>query len=113
MPLRAECRRYYSSSWRRARPARLAAAGQRCQKCQRRHPHLNIAHLSHDPTSRLDLAVLCPSCHAKNDARQRLAMTRRTRAARCGQLWLWKELQWAPYPVWAWPGGLQQLALFS
>jgi hypothetical protein len=37
---------------------------------------LNVAHLTHDPTDQHLLAVLCPSCHAKNDTPQRIAMTR-------------------------------------
>ena len=113
MPIRAEFRHYYNTGWRRLRLERLAAAGYRCANCRRWHPLLNLAHLSHDPTSRMELEVLCPSCHAKNDTRQRVAMTRRTRAARRGQLWLSEELRWAPYPAWAWPGGLQQPALFD
>jgi len=112
MPIRAEYRHYYNSGWRRFRLERLAAAGYRCAHCYRWNSRLNLAHLTHDPTSRAALAVLCPSCHAKNDTAQRLAMTRRTWAERRGQLWLSEELRWAPYPAWTWPGGLQQLVLF-
>ena len=44
------------------------------------HRLLNLAHLSHDAGRFDPLMVLCPSCHAKNDTPQRIAMTRRTRA---------------------------------
>ena len=67
------------------------------------HRLLNVAHLSHDPADRRWLAVLCPSCHAKNDTPQRLAMTRRNRAKRRGQLWLSEEIRWGPLPVRTWP----------
>ena len=67
---------------------------------------------SHDPADWSSVAVLCPSCHSKHDARQRLAMTRRTRAKRRGRLWLCDEVQFAPLPVRMWPDHLRQLALF-
>ena len=56
--------------------------------------------------------MLCPSCHAKNDTSQRIAMTRRTRAERRGQFWLTEELRLAPFPVRTWPLQLRQLDLF-
>ena len=58
------------------------------------------------------VAVLCPSCHAKNDTPQRLAMTRRNWAKRRGQLWLSEEIQWGPFPVRTWPLRLRQMKLF-
>ena len=64
---------------------------------------LNRAHLSHDPLDPENLAFLCPSCHARNDTPQRVAMTRRTRAERAGQLWLDEEIRLGPYPVRTWP----------
>jgi hypothetical protein len=73
---------------------------------------LNVAHLTHDPTDQHFLAVLRPSCHAKNDTPQRIAMTRRTRAQRRGQFWLSEELRLAPFPVRTWPLQLRQLNLF-
>jgi hypothetical protein len=70
------------------------------------------AHLTHDPTDQQFLAVLCPSCHAKNDTPQRIAMTRRTWAQRRGQFWLSEEIRLAPFPIRTWPIGLSQLDLF-
>ncbi len=110
MPIRPEFRRYYDAEWRRLRHAALEAAGNVCQRCGRPHRLLNLAHLSHDPADTRFLAVLCPSCHARNDTPQRLAMTRRTRAHRRGQLWLSDEIRLAPYPVRMWPDWLRQMA---
>jgi hypothetical protein len=61
------------------------------------------------------VAGMCPSCHSRNDTRQRVAMTRRTRARRYGQLWLSVELEFAPYPDSFWPRRAieaRQLSLF-
>lgn len=103
MPIRPENRRYYDAAWRRLRGEMLEAAGNVCQRCGKAHRLLNVAHLTHDPTDQHFLAVLCPSCHARNDSPQHLAMTRRTRAQRRGQLWLTEEIRLAPFPVWMWP----------
>ena len=113
MPIRPDYRKYYDARWRKFRLAVLEAAGHRCQRCGRPHRLLNVAHLSHDPADRRSLAVLCPSCHARNDTPQRLAMTRRTRAQRRRQLWLSEEIRLAPYPLRTWPLGLRQMNLFG
>ena len=112
MPIRLEYRKYYDVRWRKFRLTALEAAGNVCQRCGQAHRLLNVAHLSHDPADRRFLAVLCPSCHAKNDTPQRLAMTRRNRAKRSGQLWLSEEIQWGPFPMRTWPKRLRQLTLF-
>ena len=112
MPIRAEYRKFYDARWRKFRLTMLEAAGQVCQKCGRPHRLLNVAHLSHDPADRKSLTVLCPSCHAKNDTPQRIAMTRRTKARRSGQLWLSEEIKLAPFPMRTWPVRLRQLDLF-
>ena len=112
MPIRPEYRKYYDARWRKFRLAALEAAGNVCQRCGKAHRLLNVAHLSHDPADQRFVAVLCPSCHAKNDTPQRLAMTRRTRAKRRGQLWLSDEIQFSPFPVRTWPMHLRQLDLF-
>jgi 5-methylcytosine-specific restriction endonuclease McrA len=112
MPIRAEYRKYYDARWREFRLAVLDAAGHSCQRCSKTHRLLNVAHLSHDPANRLSVAVLCPSCHAKNDTPQRFAMTRRTWARQRGQLWLLEEVRWAPYPIRMWPKWLRQMELF-
>lgn len=113
MPIRPEYRKYYDARWRKFRLAALEAAGNRCQRCGKSHRLLNVAHLSHDPADRRTVAVLCPSCHAKNDTPQRVAMTRRNRAKKRGQLWLSDEIQFSPFPVRTWPLRLRQLDLFK
>ncbi len=112
MPIRAEYRKYYDARWRKFRLAMIAAAGGVCQNCGKPHRLLNVAHLSHDPADRQGLTVLCPSCHAKHDTPQRIAMTRRTRAKRSGQMWLTEEMQLAPVPLRMWPARLRQMNLF-
>ena len=112
MPIRAEFRKYYDAGWRKLRREAVEAVGTVCQRCGKPHRLLNVAHLSHDPADRRFLAVLCPSCHARNDTPQRLAMTRRTRADRRGQLWLSDEIRLSPYPMRTWPVWLRQLDLF-
>src|SRR5512132_4306069 len=112
MPIRAEYRKYYDARWRKFRLAALEAAGNACERCGKAHRMLNVAHLSHDPANRLLVAVLCPSCHAKNDTPQRVAMTRRNRARRRGQLWLSDEIRWAPFPMRTWPVWLRRMDLF-
>ena len=112
MPIRTENRKYYDARWRKFRLAILETAGNVCQRCGKPHRLLNVAHLTHDPTDRQFLAVLCPSCHAKNDTPQRIAMTRRTWAQRRGQFWLTEEMRLAPFPIRTWPVGLRQLDLF-
>jgi hypothetical protein len=99
MPIRPDSRKYYDARWRRFRLSMLEAAGNACQRCGNPHRLLNVAHLTHDPTDREFLAVLCPSCHARNDTHQRIAMTRRTWAKRSGQLWLNEEIRLAPFPI--------------
>ena len=112
MPIRAEFRKFYRSEWRRFRLALLEAAGNVCQTCGRPHRMLNVAHLSHDPADRKRVAVLCPSCHARHDTKQRFATTRRTRARRRGQLWLSMDLELAAFPTRMLPPKLRQMELF-
>jgi hypothetical protein len=116
MPLRAEFRALYNTAaYRRERKAFIAAAGgPRCSRCRRLHPRVNLAHLTHDPLDRRPgaRALLCPSCHARHDTPQRVAMTRRTRAKAAGQRWLTEELARAPWPVRTWPVRVRQMELF-
>ena len=112
MPIRPEYRKYYGARWRKIRAMMLEAAGNVCQMCHRPHRLLNVAHLSPDPADRGSLTVLCPSCHSRRNAAQRLAMTRRTRARKRGQMWLSGELEVAPMPVRLWPMRLRQMDLF-
>jgi len=112
MPIRPDCRKYYDARWRKFRLAMIEAAGNVCERCGKNHRMLNVAHLSHDPADRRFIAVLCPSCHSKNDTAQRIAMTRRSRAQKHGQMWLTEDIRLAPYPVRTWPMQLRQLSLF-
>ena len=113
MPIRPEYRKYYDARWRRLRLTLLEAAGNVCQNCGSPHRLLNVAHLSHEPADRTSLVGLCPRCHSLHDTPQRLAVTRRTRARKRGQLWLSQELEIAPLPVRMWPAKLRQLRLFG
>lgn len=65
--------------------------------------YLNFCHLLHDPSSPGPVARMCPSCHARHDARHSFAVRRRNLAKRVGQLWLWDEVEWAPWPAWLVP----------
>jgi hypothetical protein len=56
------------------------------------------------------VGAFCPSCHATVDAKQRHAMTRRTRSRRNGQLWLWDEVEWAPFAAWMIPRAVLERA---
>ena len=112
MPIRADYRKYYDARWRKFRLAMLEAAGNVCERCGKPHRLLNVAHLSHDPADRRMIAVLCPSCHSRNDTAQRVAMTRRTLAQKRGQLWLTDEMRLAPIPLRLWPPETRQLDLF-
>ena len=112
MPIRSDNKKFYDARWRKFRLTVLAAAGNVCERCHKPHRLLNVAHLSHDPADRRSLAVLCPSCHSKNDTPQRIAMTRRTRAQKRGQLWLADEIRLAPFPVRTWPLRFRQMDLF-
>lgn len=103
MPIAKELRRFYGSEWRRYRAELIAAHGSICSACRAEvAKYLNLAHLDHDQrTSRV--ALLCMPCHNRHDAAHRLAIWRRRRAKRYGQLWLSPELEWAPYPPWSIP----------
>jgi 5-methylcytosine-specific restriction endonuclease McrA len=112
MPIRAEYRKYYGARWQKFRLTMLEAAGHVCQMCHQPHRLLNVVHLSNDPADRTRLTVLCPRCHSKHNAAHVTAMSRRTRARQCGQLWLTDELEVAPVPVRMWPMRLRQMDLF-
>ncbi len=113
MPIRPEYRKFYDARWRRFRLTVIEAAGGKCQACGREHRMLNVAHLAHDPARQGELGVLCPSCHAKHDARQRFAVTRRTWSKRRKQLWLSEEIELAAVPTRLLPLRLRQISLFD
>ncbi len=103
VPIRPELRKYYGVKWRRYRETLLALAGHRCAQCGTQHTHLNAAHVHHDPRNGQLITILCPACHSRHDTPQRVAMTRRTRAKRVGQLWRSTEIEYAPYASWMIP----------
>jgi hypothetical protein len=109
MPLRPAVRPLYGHAWRAFRDAFAAEVPPVCGECgARREKGMNLAHRTHDPLrrDRLGLAWKCPTCHAIHDTPQRIAMTRRTKARKVGQLWLLPEIEYAPYPLWEIPDEL-------
>jgi len=40
-------------------------APERCERCNKKHQHLNAHHDSYEPEHWLDIRWLCPSCHKK------------------------------------------------
>jgi hypothetical protein len=103
VPIRAELKKFYGKEWRAFRLALIAAHGAVCAHCGRTVPaYLNLAHITHDVRTS-HVALLCAACHCRHDARHRLAIWRRNRARRHGQLWLSTELEYAPYPTWLIP----------
>jgi len=103
MAIRREFRKFYGPAWRAYRLALIEAHGNICSHCGQTIPkYINLCHTSHDPRSS-SVSLLCPADHNRHDAGHRLAVWRRNRARRYGQLWLWPEVQWAPYPLWLVP----------
>ena len=113
MPIRPKLRKYYGADWRRYRLTLLEIANNRCAGCGTGHKYLNAAHVHHDPRNGQLITILCPACHARHDTPQRVAMTRRTRAQRVGQLWLTPELEYAPYASWMIPRRVITAAQFG
>jgi len=109
--LRPEIRFLYGAAHRKLRAELIAIHGRTCTKCKRYHARVNLAHLTHDATNKTLVTLLCPSCHAKYDARQRHAMTRRTRAERRGQLWLTDALKYSPFAAWEIPEPVRDAAI--
>jgi hypothetical protein len=98
MPLRRELRKYYGRTHRAYRAALIATRGAKCPECGRDMPrYLNLCHLQHDPARSGLVALMCPACHARHDARHSYAVRRRSRARATGQGWLLPELEYAPY----------------
>lgn len=116
MPIRAEHRQFYLTPWKNFRLQLIEAQGKICSKCGRFHDLINGAHLNHDPRDARSVVLMCPRCHARNDSGHRIAIMRRRRADRHGQLWLLPEMQWAPFAAWEIPGRiydrLAQMKLF-
>ncbi len=103
MPIRPELRKFYGPEWRAYRAELIAIHGSVCSACGREVlVYLNLCHTSHDPRSS-EVALMCAACHNRHDAGHRLAIWRRNRAKRFGQLWLWPEVQWEPFATWMIP----------
>jgi hypothetical protein len=101
MPIRPELRQFYGADHRRLRAELIAQTGPHCWECKRvMLAYLNLAHMRHDPRDPSQVELLCPSCHAAHDAPHRIAVMRRRRAKKHGQLWLLEEIEWDPYPSW-------------
>jgi hypothetical protein len=120
VPIRAEHRQFYrSKAWRTFRLELIeAAGGEICSKCGIELAQgINGAHQDHDPRNPGSVPLMCPSCHARHDARHRIAIQRRNEARKTGQLWLAPEFEWAPFASWEIPGWiydrLVQLRLFE
>lgn len=118
MPIRRELRKYYGASWQAFRLELIAELGSICQQCGIELARgINGAHTGHDPRDRSSVRLMCPGCHAAHDAGHRLAIMRRTRARKAGQLWLLPEMEWAPFASFEIPGWihdrLAQLRLFD
>lgn len=118
MPLRKEHRRkFYGPSWLRFRLELIEERGPYCSKCGRFHDMVNGAHPDHNPANRKSVVLLCPSCHARHDAKHRIAIMRRNRSKNSGQLWLLPEIEWAPFAAIDIPGRIYdriaQLPLFE
>lgn len=107
MAIRRELRKFYGPAWRAYRKALIGRLGFRCVVCGSDTPRwLNLAHVTHDPRSS-SVARMCPACHSRHDAPHRLAVWRRNHAKRYGQLWLFPELEWDPFPAWMLPRELR------
>lgn len=104
MPIRPEWRkRFYGPAWRTYRAELIRTRGNRCSVCGRTvTKYLNLAHTSHDPRTS-SVALMCPADHNRYDAAHRYAVWRRNRAKRYGQLWLWPEVEQAPFSAWMLP----------
>lgn len=103
MPIRRQLRKYYGPAWRAYRRVLIERHGSRCSKCGTKVTKwLNLAHTSHDPRTS-PVALMCPACHGRHDAPHAFAVRRRNRAKQYGQLWLWAEIEWAPYAAWMLP----------
>ena len=113
MPIAKELNFYYGRTWREYRASLIRAHGSRCSACKRDVPaYLNLAHLNHDQKTS-EIALLCMACHNRHDARYRLAIWRRRKAERDGQLWLMPEIEWAPLPRWRVPDRVIQQMVYA
>jgi hypothetical protein len=106
MPIRPEHRHFYGPEFQRFRLELIEkAGGQICRKCGiELGQRINAAHQDHDPRNFASIVLWCPSCHARHDAKHRVAIMRRRKASSAGQMWLLPEIEWAPFASWEIPG---------
>jgi len=103
MPIRPEFRKFYGVEWRAFRAELIAVHGPVCSACRVMvEEYVNLAHVTHDPRGS-SVALMCAACHNRHDAKHRLAVWRRNRARRHGQLWLMPEIEYAATPAWMIP----------
>lgn len=96
MALRPEFRLFYGPKWRAYRRELIRQRGSICSVCGREVArYLNLVHLTHDPLTSA-VALMCAADHNRHDAAHRLAIWRRIRAKRYGQMWLLPEIEQAP-----------------
>lgn len=96
MAIRPEFRLFYGPKWRAYRRDLILRRGPICSVCGREITrYLNLVHLTHDPLTS-SVALMCAADHNRHDAAHRLAIWRRKRAKRYGQLWLLPEIELAP-----------------
>jgi hypothetical protein len=68
MPIHTDNRKCYDARWRKFRLHDARGGRQRLPALRKTHRLLNVAHITHHLTDQHFLAVLCPSCYAKNDS---------------------------------------------
>jgi hypothetical protein len=113
--IRPAFRHLYGPAHRALRARLIAETGNHCAKCKGRFQDawLTLAHLSHDPRDRRHVAILCFTCHGFYDSPHRLALIRRNRARRTGQLWLYPAIEFDHDPAWCVAAEFRQYALFE
>jgi len=113
--IRPAFRQFYGAAHRALRARLIEEARGHCAECKARFQDewLTLAHLEHDPRDRRRVAILCFTCHGRNDTPHRLALARRNRARRTGQLWLYPAMQFEADPAWMVPAEFRQFALFE
>jgi hypothetical protein len=112
--IRPEYRAFYGPAWQKYRERLLEVRGAWCRDCGRAiAKYANLSHETHDPLNS-SIRIRCVACHTRADAPHALAVRRRNRAKRTGQLWLSAALEHAATPAWAIPrAALAQGELFE
>jgi hypothetical protein len=104
MPIQPDLRsKFYGADWRRYVQTLIAITGRRCSICGACNFRLSGMHRTHDPRDMALVAIACVSCHTRFDSGHRVAVMRRSRAKKVGQLWLLPEIEFAAVPAWLIP----------